>query len=100
MKRAIVLGMLATAVTALGMGTASAKTIEAGTYSSRSACEQAGKAQLHGDVLSYRCSATSPIPGTNGYNYILRLEVEESRPNNNEPSRPCSPGTGSAAISC
>ncbi|WP_194816410.1 hypothetical protein [Nocardia sp. XZ_19_385] len=93
MKRVLALGMLAAAVTGIGMGTASAKTIDAGSYSSRAACEQAGKAQLHGEVKSYRCSATSPIPGTNDYNYNLYLETKD-------PGRPCSSGgTGSASAS-
>ncbi|MEU8895473.1 hypothetical protein [Nocardia sp. NPDC048505] len=93
MNRVIALGMLAAAITAAGMTTANAKTIEAGTYSSRSACEQAGKAQLHGEVKSYRCSATSPNQATGDYNYVLRLETAD-------PNRPCpSGGTGSASAS-
>ncbi|WP_433655643.1 hypothetical protein ACQPW1_32495 [Nocardia sp. CA-128927] len=93
MKRVIILAVAGIAITGFAAGEAGARTIDGGSYSTRAACENAGKAQVHGEVLGYRCSATSPNSATGDYNYALYLETKDA-------NRPCQTGgTGSAAAS-
>ncbi|MFC4374926.1 hypothetical protein ACFO5K_12525 [Nocardia halotolerans] len=93
MKRILTLALTGAAATGLAIGAASAATIDAGSFPTRAACESAGKAQLHGEVLGYRCSATSPNQATGDYYYVLYLQT-------NDPNRPCQTGgTGSGAAS-
>ncbi|MFI1915005.1 hypothetical protein [Nocardia sp. NPDC020380] len=91
LKRKAIVVLAAIAVSGIAAGAAEARTVDAGSYSSRATCESAGQAQRHGDVLGYRCSATSPNSATGDYNYALYLETKDA-------NRHCqNGGTGSAA---
>ncbi|MFJ4658090.1 hypothetical protein ACIP5Y_43060 [Nocardia sp. NPDC088792] len=93
LKRKIIAILVGIAVSGLAAGIAEAGTVDAGSYSTRAACESAGQAQRHGDVLGYRCSITSPNSATGDYYYALYLETKDA-------NRPCqNGGTGSASAS-
>lgn len=93
MKRLITVAAAGIAISGFAAGTAMAATVDGGSFSSRAACESAGKARLGGSILGYRCSATSPNSATGDYNYALYLESKDA-------NRPCQTGgTGSAAAS-
>ncbi|MFF2554559.1 hypothetical protein ACFVUS_26400 [Nocardia sp. NPDC058058] len=93
MNRVITLALAGIALTGFAIGTAEARTIDGGTFATRAACEYAGKTQVRGEVLGYRCSATSPNSATGDYYYALYLETRDA-------NRPCQTGgTGSAAAS-